>query len=153
MSYQNSQPTRAIRVVLNDNVNIPYPNPVWGGTTTAQSAFLLIDTDSDFILRGMKVGDTVYNVSTEAMAIVTSVSQTELGVSLDVFGSGEAYTIYQGANTGCSLYVGSGGTLSVLTAGNDTVLLENVATGTFIPVKVLRVNVTDTSASSIIALW
>jgi len=56
-------------------------------------------------------------------------------------------------NKGCVLYVGSGGDLKVLTAGGDTVTFAGVPTGSFIPVQVLRVFSTDTTASSIVALW
>jgi len=58
-----------------------------------------------------------------------------------------------GPNTGCVLYVGSGGDVRVLTAGGDDVVFVGVASGTFLPVNVLRVFSTNTGASQIIALW
>ncbi len=61
-----------------------------------------------------------------------------------------------GVNNGCVLYVGTagtGGVLRVLTVGGDDVTFYNVANGTFIPVQVLRVFSTDTTASNILALW
>ncbi len=54
---------------------------------------------------------------------------------------------------GCVLYVGTGGTLRVLTAGGDDVTLLNVANGTFIPLQVIRVFATTTTANNIVALW
>lgn len=57
-----------------------------------------------------------------------------------------------GVNNGCVLYVGTGGTLHVLTVGGDNVTLVGVQSGSFIPVQVLRV-FTDSSASNIVALW
>jgi hypothetical protein len=56
-------------------------------------------------------------------------------------------------NWPCVLYVGTGGTVKILTEANDEVTFTNVANGTFIPVQVVRVFATGTSASNIIALW
>lgn len=53
----------------------------------------------------------------------------------------------------CVLYIGTGGTLRVLTSGNDDVTFSNIQDGTFLPVQVLRVFTTGTSASDIIGLW
>ena len=58
-----------------------------------------------------------------------------------------------GANNGCVLYVGTGGDLKVLTVGGDEVILSNIQDGTFLPVQVLRVFATGTTATSIVALW
>lgn len=56
-------------------------------------------------------------------------------------------------NNGCVLYVGSQGNIRVLTAGGDDVVFVGVAAGSFLPVQVLRVFSTNTTASSILALW
>ena len=53
----------------------------------------------------------------------------------------------------CVLYVGTGGTLRVLTSGRDDVTFSNIQDGTFLPVQVLKVFATGTSASEIIGLW
>jgi hypothetical protein len=153
MSSQNLQLTRAIDVVPNDEVNIPYPNQVASGITTGAGSFLLVDAGVDFVSLGIKNGDTVRNVLANTLAIVTSVSQTELGLAQDIFGSGDSYAIYQGSNIGCAIYVGVTGQLSVLTAGNNTVLIDGIPSGSVLPLRVLRVNATGTSASNIIALW
>lgn len=52
----------------------------------------------------------------------------------------------------CVLYVGTGGTLHILTAEEDDVTLVNVPDGTFIPIQVIRV-FTDSTANDILALW
>jgi hypothetical protein len=63
-------------------------------------------------------------------------------------------SISGGTNTqACVLYIGSGGTLKVLTEGNDEVTFVNVPSGSFLPVNVLRVFASGTSASNIIAIW
>jgi hypothetical protein len=58
-----------------------------------------------------------------------------------------------GTNNGCVLYVGGTGDLKVLTIGGDEVVLVNIQGGTFVPVQVLRVFATGTTAASIVALW
>jgi hypothetical protein len=58
-----------------------------------------------------------------------------------------------GAVEGCVLYVGTGGILRVFTAGGDDITLLNVANGTFIPLQVIRVFASTTTANNIVALW
>jgi hypothetical protein len=58
-----------------------------------------------------------------------------------------------GTNNGCVLYVGGAGNLRVLTVGGDDVLFSNIQGGSFIPVQVLRVYSTNTTATGIVALW
>jgi len=56
-------------------------------------------------------------------------------------------------NNGCVLYVGTGGILRVLTAGGDDITFQGVPNGTFIPVQVVRVFASTTTALNIVALW
>jgi len=58
-----------------------------------------------------------------------------------------------GDNNGCVLYVGGAGNLKVKTVGGDEVTFVGVNTGTFLPVQVVRVFSTGTSATNILALW
>jgi hypothetical protein len=58
-----------------------------------------------------------------------------------------------GENNGCVLYVGTGGNVRVTTVGYDDVVFSGVPSGSFIPVQVLKVWATNTTASNIIALW
>lgn len=52
------------------------------------------------------------------------------------------------------LYVGGTGDLMVLMAdGGTAVLFANVSAGTVLPVRVQRVNSTDTTATNIVALY
>jgi len=53
----------------------------------------------------------------------------------------------------CVLYIGTGGSLKVLTEGGDEVTFTNIQDGTFFPVNVLRVFSTGTDATGIIAIW
>lgn len=56
-------------------------------------------------------------------------------------------------NNGCVLYVGTGGNLRVLTAGGDDVMFTGFPSGGFLPVNVVRVFATNTTADDILALW
>jgi hypothetical protein len=58
-----------------------------------------------------------------------------------------------GNNNGCVLYVGGAGNLKVKTVGGDEVTFVGINTGTFLPVQVVRVFSTGTSATNILALW
>lgn len=62
-------------------------------------------------------------------------------------------SINGGTNNGCVLYVGTPGNLKVLTVGGDEVVFPNIQAGTFVPVQVLRVFSTGTTATNIVALW
>jgi len=56
-------------------------------------------------------------------------------------------------NNGCVLYIGGAGDLRVLTAGGDDVTFTGVLAGTFLPVQVVRVFSTNTTAANLLALW
>lgn len=56
-------------------------------------------------------------------------------------------------NNGCVLYVGGLGDVRVLTAGGDDVVFSALPAGTFVPVNVVRVFSTNTTATNIVALW
>jgi hypothetical protein len=52
-----------------------------------------------------------------------------------------------------SLYVGGAGNLTVLMADGTTCTFTAVAAGTILPIRVRRVNLTNLTASNIVALW
>ncbi len=52
-----------------------------------------------------------------------------------------------------SLYVGSGGDISVLNSESSAVVFKNVPDGSFLPVNTTRVKATDTTAQHIIAIY
>ena len=56
-------------------------------------------------------------------------------------------------NNGCILYVGTGGNLRVLTAGGDDIVFIGFPSGEFLPVNVVKVFATNTTADDILALW
>ena len=58
-----------------------------------------------------------------------------------------------GKNNGCVLYVGGSGNVRVKTIGGDEVTFVGISSGQFIPVQVLQVFATGTTATNIVALW
>jgi hypothetical protein len=56
-------------------------------------------------------------------------------------------------NNGCVLYVGVAGDVKVTTVGGDDVVFTGILAGSFIPVQVLKVFATGTTATNIVALW
>ena len=65
----------------------------------------------------------------------------------------EIPSISGGVNNGCVLYIGGGGDVKVKTAGGDEVTFTGVQAGTFMPVNVVQVFATGTTATNILALW
>jgi hypothetical protein len=51
------------------------------------------------------------------------------------------------------LFIGTGGKLRVLTAGGQDVIFDSILGGTFLPVQVLKVFQTGTTATNLVALW
>lgn len=52
-----------------------------------------------------------------------------------------------------ALYVGGAGNLRVLTAGGDDVTLSGIQAGSMIPIRVVKVFATSTTATAIVGLW
>jgi len=52
-----------------------------------------------------------------------------------------------------ALYIGGAGNVSVVMAGGATVTFAGVSAGTILPIRVDRVRSTDTTATSIVALY
>lgn len=161
MANVRIQPSRALAVYKSDDADIPYPAEAYKGQTTAAALNQLIDAGANFPALNIYPGNIVYNVSTGAAATITEVSPltpTILTLNVNIFGAGEDYIIYQsspmagGQNTGCVLYVGTGGDVKVTTAGNDIVTFVGIQNGSFIPVQVIKVWNIGASAD-IVALW
>lgn len=52
-----------------------------------------------------------------------------------------------------AIYIGQGGDLSVTMVDGDQVVFEAVPSGAMLPIRVLGVHATGTSAASILSLW
>lgn len=156
MAYQKLQASRLLAVVQSDTINIPdVSHRTAQGSATATTANKLVDSGALFSANGLvKVNDIVYNTTDSTVARVTAIdSDTTLSLSADIMASAEAYKIYRDNNNGCVLYIGGVGDVNVITAGGDDVTLKAVPAGSFIPVQVLRVKDTLTTATDIVAMW
>lgn len=164
MGVFKSQFSRALSVIPSDYANVPYPAVVTSGISTDGGANALVCDSATFITSGVAVGDIVYNVTNKIAATITIIySETELAMNGNAIpDSYQEFVIYQASqqtgigNTGCFVYVGSGGDVSVTTIGGDVVLFKNVPEGTVLPVQVIGVNQSlggTTTADFINALW
>lgn len=150
--------TRAWMIpAYSDKVNIPFPNQVKSGITTAAPSFQLVDSSADF--SGIQVGDTVYSLTTNSFAYVREIiDNTTIALTENIFtAAGQNYAIYQGQNYGCYLYIPSGldystgVLLEVETIGGDIVQFNNPPAGV-LPVQVFKV-LPATDILNIVALW
>ena len=161
MSVFKSQFSRALAVIKSDNANIPFPAEVKSGTNTSAVTDQLVDSAGDFINAGVKTGDIVYNTTDGLAATVVSVtSATVIVLNADIFAaSSKAYTIYQASpqttigNQGCNLYIGGAGNVKVTTIGGDIVTFTAPTLGQVLPVQVIKLHSTGTSATLVNALW
>ena len=157
MAYQKLQANRALAAIPSNTINIPNPAATAAsGTTTATVASKLTDSAATFLTDNIKVGDIVYDSTNSVVTTVTAVdSDTALSVATGI-ATASAYVVYSqidNPQNGCVLYVGGAGDLKVSTVGGDEVTFTGLVAGQFIPVNVLRVWATGTTATFIIALW
>jgi hypothetical protein len=153
-NYQKLQVGTALNIYKSDNANIPFANVIVAGTSEASALNELEDSTVNFIALNVQVGDVVYNTTTGTAATVIGVTNTVLVLNANLFTSANNYIVYaQNTKEACVLYIGTGGNLRVLTASGQDVLFTGVLGGTFLPVQVLKVFGTNTTASNIVALW
>lgn len=161
MSVFKTTFSRALEVIKTDNCNIPFPATNASGTNTSVSAASLIDSTATFETNNVKTGDIVYNTTDgNAATVLVVVSETALLLNDDIFAtSGKNYIIYQASpqtsngNPGCYLYIGADGNVQVTTVGGDVVTFNDLKGGTTLPVQVVKLHSTGTTATQIIALW
>jgi hypothetical protein len=161
MSVFKTTFSRALRAHPSDNANIAYPAVVTSGTNTSAVAFKLVNSAATFITNNVRTGDIVHNDTAGTAATVVSVdSQTQLTLNADIFTTtAQAYVVYPDSpqsgmgNPGAFLYVGGTGNVSVVTIGNDIITFNGVPAGTTLPIQVLKLRSTSTTATLINALW
>lgn len=158
------QPSRALRLAITNNAEIPTLNILGSGINFLSGAS--INAPVDFIAAGVKPGDIVYNINTPLVPTAATVTQilsaTQLVLNASIFTAvNQPFIVYQsGANAGaydaCVLYIGTGGVLCAETAGGDQIVFTG-APGGFFPVNVRKIltsiGASSTSASNIIGLW
>lgn len=160
MAQDKIQVGKALQINPSDTADIPNPSYDGriSGTASAVTANNLVDNTADFVADGVRAGDIVYNNTDRKAAVVTVVvSGTQLTLSEDIFDTiSDAYVVYLKpdiANQGCVLYVGVGGDVTVRTVGGDQVTFQNLNNGQFVPVEILQVLETGTTATGLVALW
>jgi hypothetical protein len=178
MAYQKLQVSEGLSVIPSDTVRIPDPSSVvvldtttrqTEGTANFGTNTLTIATPAAprFSTAGIQVGAIVYNTTTNVAYTVTGItSDTVLAITpATTGGATDSFTIYNKPTTGCILYVGGTGNLTVqmaqingntttaATPANQTVAFNNLPNASFLPLQVVRVASTGTAATGIIALW
>ena len=156
MAYQKLQTSVGLNIVSTDNANIPSANIAATGLNGTTLANELEDVTATFETDGVQVGDIVYNNVTLLAATVTKViDETRLLLNANIFlSTGESYTVYVSSDNNASvLFIGVGGTLRVITAGGQDITFNAILGGTFLPVQVIKVFKTGTTATNLIALW
>lgn len=159
MAYQKLQGSSLLTVIPSDNANIPTNSKPLVGTNTSVIANQLIDATNDqFLVNVVMPGDIVYNLTDSLAAVVDSVDVASAGTTVrlnaNIFAAtGKSYAIYRPETQGAVLYVGGDGNLSVTTASGTSAVFVGLAAGTFLPVNVVKVNATGTTATNIIAIW
>jgi hypothetical protein len=161
MSVFKTTFSRSLRAHPSDNANIPYPAVVETGTNTTATSLKLIDSAATFITNGVATGDVVHNDTAQTAATVVSVdSETQLTLNANIFTTtAQVYTVYPESpqsglgNPGCFLYVGGTGNVSVITIGGDQITFAGVPAGTTLPIQVLKLRATSTTATAVNALW
>jgi lipoprotein-anchoring transpeptidase ErfK/SrfK len=154
--YQKLQTSVGLNIVSSDNADIPTVGIVEVGTNTSTVANQLVDSAATFQTNNVQVGDIVYNnVTLQAATVTRVISQTVVELNANIFlSTGESYTVYvQNEKNAAVLFIGTGGKLRVLTAGGQDVIFDSILGGTFLPVQVLKVFQTGTTATNLVALW
>lgn len=156
MGYQKLQAGEALAVITSDTIRVPNPAAIANtGTAAAPTGAQLVGTGTEFT-KTVAVGDIVYDTTNSVVATVDAiVSDTVLTTSAAI-ATGASYVIYSEANNpsnGCVLYVGVAGDVKVKMAGGNDVVFKGATAGSFLPINVLQVFATGTTATDIVALW
>ena len=151
-------------------------------TVTAVDSSTILTLDADIFSTGNEsyqiyqggflgvtsVGDVVVDVDAGTFTTVKAVdSSTKLELNDNLFTGTETFIVYDASvqqinaqQSACVVYVGdaSGNSatwseVKVMTADRSVVTFSHFPTGTFLPVQVLRVYSTGTTATNLIALW
>jgi len=161
MAYQKLQVSNGLAVIPSNTVRIPNPDTeVLSGNGDFAVAGVLADTGVDFKTT-VQVGDIVYNTAANKAYYVSSIDSAT-AISLTPSDAGTAtdtYVIYREATKGCILFTGGAGDISIQlaqkngTVNTKAIVFKGIAAGAFLPIQSLRVSVTDTTATDIVALW
>ena len=156
MAYQKLNTSRAWEVSPSDDAPIPQIMVVDGLqiVVSISGNTITVDPAIDLVTLGFVRGMIIVAPGGDS-AIITSDGGNELTLNIPAtaFPATSKFNAYGGNNNGCLLYVGGAGNVEVKTAGGDKVTFSNVAEGFVLPVNVIQVFATGTTATGIIALW
>tara|TARA_R110001592_G_scaffold100828_2_gene285813 strand:+ start:668 stop:1138 length:471 start_codon:yes stop_codon:yes gene_type:complete len=156
MAYQKLQVSQGLAVIPSDTVLIPDPAvQVLTGTADFSVASTLTDVGTTFLSDGISYEAIVYNTTVPRAYDVTAVTD-DLNLALSpatTGGATDVYVLYNAPTSGCVLYVGVAGDVKVKMAGGNDVVFKTVAAGSFLPINVIQVFATGTTATDIVALW
>lgn len=165
MSYQKLQTRQALSIIPSDVVEIPDPSTqVLTGQADFSTAGTLTDVGTTFLSDGIQQGAIIYNITDKVAYYVLGVTD-DLNLSITSIAGGSAvadYVIYNAATIGCTLFIGSAGDVNVKMAVDkgslpvstgEQMLYKNLANGTFMPIQVVQVLATSTSATDILGQW
>tara|TARA_B100001778_G_C18398890_1_gene543306 strand:+ start:111 stop:608 length:498 start_codon:yes stop_codon:yes gene_type:complete len=165
MSYQKLQTRQALSIIPSDVVEIPDPSTqVLTGQADFATPGTLTDVGTTFLSDGIQQGAIIYNITDKVAYYVLDVTDDlNLSITSIAGGSGAAdYVIYNAATIGCTLFVGNTGDVNVKMAVDkgslpvstgEQMLYKNLANGTFMPIQVVQVLATSTSATDILGQW
>lgn len=167
MAYQKLQVGLAAPVIKSNTIDIPLLSSTkLTGTTTGTTASKLVNSNAateggSFLdIQGLILpGAIVVNETDQTISIVDKVdSATQLDLAANIFtASPKDYSVYldpkANHSEGCIIYCGGTGDIKVRTVCGNDVTYVGVPTGTFLPVQVIRVFDTGTSATGLIANW
>tara|TARA_R110001599_G_scaffold342231_1_gene563814 strand:- start:149 stop:667 length:519 start_codon:yes stop_codon:yes gene_type:complete len=172
MAYQKLQVSDGLVVIPSNDVDIPDPSTIVILNKTTGSDVSVGDfsgantlTGTGLADLGIQVGAIVYNTTAQEAYYVVSVdSATQLTLSDGATGGGtDTFSIYNGSSNGNILYVGGAGDVNARLATyqgnklggstNSKLVFKNLPNASFMPTQVVRVLVTNTTATDIIALF
>jgi len=161
MSVFKSQFSRALAVIKSDNADVPFPAVNSSGTNTSVAVASLVDSAATFVTKNVATGDIVYNTTDgTAATVLVVVSETTLLLNADIFTAiDKAFVVYTASsqtsngNPGCNLYIGGAGNVKVTTIGGDIITFTAVSVGSVLPVQVIKLHSTGTTATLVNALW
>lgn len=166
MAYQKLQVSNGLAVIPSNKIDIPNPDTeVLTGIADFSVAGVLTDVGTTFLTDGILTNAIVYNTTAQKAYRVTAITDdlNLLITPLDAGGATDNYVIYNEATAGCILFAGVAGDIAIEPVGrvHPTIdasspfytLFKGIAAGSFLPIQVLRVPSTNTTATDIIALW
>jgi hypothetical protein len=161
MSVFKTTFSRALAVIKSDNADIPFPADNSTGTNTSVVASSLVDSAATFVTNNVATGDIVYNITDGTAATVVSVtSQTTLVLNADIFtATAKTFVVYTASpqtsngNPGCYIYVGGAGNVKVTTIGGDIITFTATPVGQVLPLQIIKLHSTGTTATLVNALW